>query len=189
MARPAHGKRRESVVATSSNRTKPPASSLIRAPALPSVLKNHEPIRHRKRLDHLRGRCGRTPSRYRWVCMNRTVLLGDRPYGDFHDDSSSCIRVRFFGTRDVADCGSRRSAGGVDDYTAIVFSLLPVIGTLLGIVCGFLLKAAIISAVLRTTYGVGFLTLLLFTVFGALLCGAIGVGVMVVGGGVMLSGL
>jgi hypothetical protein len=79
--------------------------------------------------------------------------------------------------------------GIVGVIITVVFSLLPVIGTFLGIVCGFLLKAAIISAILRTTYAVGLLTLLLFMVFGVLLCGAIGVGVVVVGGGVMLSGL
>jgi hypothetical protein len=71
--------------------------------------------------------------------------------------------------------------------TTVVFSLLPIIGTFLGIVCGFLLKAGITSAILGTTYGVGLLTELLYLVFGVLIVVAVVMAAVTVGGGMMVS--
>lgn len=71
--------------------------------------------------------------------------------------------------------------------TTAVFSLLPIIGTFLGIVCGFLLKVGITSAILGTTYGVGLLTELLYLVFGVLIAAAVAVAVVTAGGSMMVS--
>lgn len=66
-----------------------------------------------------------------------------------------------------------------------VFSLLPIIGTVIGIVVAFLVNGAVIAGIFSTSFGKGLLTEILFMFFGFLivLClVAVGLGIAVLGG-------
>ena len=104
---------------------------------------------------------------------------------------------RFSASLAGVDCCSLGQAFGsivLGFFVALIagalFSLLPVIGIFCGIVCGFLLRAGITSAILRTTFGTAFLTEILFLVMGIVTFALLALAVIVaLGGGGLALGL